>query len=161
VSVARQDSFLVTESRVAQVHVHVDQASRDDQPTRVNLFNFGFRTSNFGLGPDDFSISDVNIGNSIPLVCGIDHATVADDGRAHVRGANACSVLVAASCGDELLSDIAAMSDCCPDAKVRDRKMRSPALKMSAPPRRAIASVLTSRFLHTNIKQPCARRDRW
>jgi hypothetical protein len=52
-------------------------------------------------------------------------------------------VLVAASCGDELLSDFAAMSDFSVDVKVRDRKMRSPALRMSALPRRAIASVLT------------------
>ena len=77
----------------------------------------------------------------ISLVRGIDHATVSNDGRAHVREAHACSVLVAASCGDELLSDFAAISDCCPDVKVRDRKMRSPALRMSALPRRAIAGT--------------------
>jgi hypothetical protein len=125
------------------MHVHIDQARRDDQTTRVNLFNFGFRTSDFGFGRDDFSITDVEIGNSIPLVCRIDDPAVSNDGRVHVRGAHACSVLVAESCGDELLSDFAAMSGCCPDVKVRDRKMRSPALRMSALPRRAIAGVLT------------------
>ena len=40
------------------------------------------------------------------------------------------------------LSDFTAMSDCCADVKVRDRKMRSPALRMSALPRRAVASSL-------------------
>src|SRR4029077_19684734 len=128
-----------------QMHMHVNQPWRYGQSARVNLFNFGFRTSNFGFGRDDFSISNVEIGDFIPLVRGIDHPPVANDGRAHVRGAHACSVLVAAFCGDKLLSDFAAISDCCPDVKVRDRKMRSPALRMSALPRRAVASVLTSR----------------
>jgi len=41
------------------------------------------------------------------------------------------------------LSDFAAISDWCPDVKVRDRTMRSPALRMSALPRRVIAGVLT------------------
>ncbi|PYJ27930.1 MAG: hypothetical protein DME90_09055, partial [Verrucomicrobia bacterium] len=72
---------------------------------------FGFLISDFGFGGDDFSASDAKVSNFISLVCGIDHASVANDRRAHVWGAHACSVLVAASCGDELFSDFAAKAD--------------------------------------------------
>ena len=85
------------------------------RPSRVNLFNFGFQISDFGFGADDLSVGDVKIGDFISFVCGIDDPTVANDNRVHVWGAHACSVLVAAFCGDELLSDFAAISDCCPD----------------------------------------------
>jgi hypothetical protein len=64
--------------------MQVDQARRHDQPTRVNVFNFGFRIPYFGFGRDDFAISDVKIGNLVPLIRGIDHTPVANDDRAHV-----------------------------------------------------------------------------
>jgi len=65
-----------------------------------------------GFRRDDFSISDVQISDLVPFVCGIDDAAVPDDGGVHVRGAHACSVLVAAFCGDELFSDVTVMPDC-------------------------------------------------
>src|SRR5262249_24598660 len=117
--------------------------------------------SDFGFARNDFSVGDVNISDFITFIRGIEHATVANDCGVHVRGAHACSVLVAAFCGDELLSDFTAICDCSHDVQVRDRKMRSQALKMSALLRDAIATVLIPRSLRTGTKQPCARRDHW
>src|SRR5262245_65296948 len=131
----------MTEPRLAEMHMHIDQTGRDDQSASVDLFNFGFRTSNFGFGAKNFSAGDVEIADFIPLIGRVDHAAVANNRGAHVWGAHACSVLFAASCGDELLSDFAVMSDCCPDVRVRDRKMRSPALGMSALHNRTLARL--------------------
>lgn len=118
------------------MHVHVDQAGGDDQPMRVNFFNFGFRSLNFGFGRDDFFISDINVGKFIPFIRGIDHATVANDRGVHVRGAHACSVLVAAFCGGELLPhlfDAPVLLEPC--REVREGRMPSPARRMRALPR--------------------------
>src|SRR5262249_24786204 len=76
----RLDRFLVTESRLTQMHMQVDEARRDDQPTGVNFFNLGFRTSNFGFRAQDFSVGDVKISNFIPVIRRIDHTTVPNDG---------------------------------------------------------------------------------
>src|SRR5213082_1824647 len=58
------------------MHVHVDQARRDDQSLRVALSNFGF-------GGDDLSIADVDVADLIPLVCGVDYSSVANNHSAH------------------------------------------------------------------------------
>src|SRR5437763_15219530 len=65
------------------MHVHVDQARRDDQSLRVDLSNFGFRISDFGFGGDDLSIADVDVADLIPLICGVDYSSVANNHSAH------------------------------------------------------------------------------
>src|SRR5205085_6110173 len=65
------------------MHVHVDQARRDDQSLRVDLSNFGFRISDFGFGGDDLSIAEVDVADLIPLVCGVDYSSVANNHSAH------------------------------------------------------------------------------
>ena len=73
------------------MHVDVDQTWRDDQTSRVNLFNFRFPAaagellSDFGFRADDFSVNDVKIGNLVPFICRIDDAAAANDDRAHVE----------------------------------------------------------------------------
>ena len=101
-----------------------------------------------------------NIVNFISLIHRIVHVGCCRCGCAHAQGAHAFSVLVAAFCGDELLSDSVPTFDQCADAKVRDRKMRSPALRMSTLPGGAFTGLITSQFLRTNKQQPCARRER-
>jgi hypothetical protein len=55
---------------------------------------------------------------------------------------------------------LATISDCWADVKVRDRKMRSSALRMSALPRGAFTGLVTWQSLRTNEEQPCGLRDR-
>src|SRR6266403_2181570 len=87
----RFDRFLMAKSRLTQMHVDVDQTWRDDQTSRVNLFNFRFPAaagellSDFGFRADDFSVNDVKIGNLVPFICRIDEAAAANDDRAHVE----------------------------------------------------------------------------
>ena len=69
---ARLDRFLVTESRLAQVHMHVDQAGRNDQTFARRSLQFrisaaAITSADFGFRADDFSIGDVKIGDFIPL----------------------------------------------------------------------------------------------
>jgi hypothetical protein len=80
------------EPRLAQVYVHVDQTGGDDEIARINLVNFGLRTSDFGFRRDDLSVFDKKISNSIATVRWIDDTAVANDGRAHFWGAQAASL---------------------------------------------------------------------
>ena len=75
----------MTESGLAQMHMHVDQTGRNDQTFRVNLFNFGFWISDFGFRAGDFSIRDVKIGDFIPLICGIDNPAVPNNCGVHAE----------------------------------------------------------------------------
>src|SRR4029077_14800013 len=95
-SPARLDSFLVTESRLAQMHMNVNQPWRYGQSSRVNLFNFCLLTSET-CSICDSPVSNVEIGNFIPFIRGIDHAPVANNERTHVWGARASRVLASAS----------------------------------------------------------------
>src|SRR5262249_10453908 len=101
-----------------------------------------FGNPEFRFRRNDFSIGDVNISGFIPFIRGIDHATVANDGGVHIRGAHRCSVLVPSFCGDKLLSAIAALSDCCPAVRLRDCRMQPAALRMSVMPGFALTSFL-------------------
>ena len=65
--------------------MNVDQARGNDQVARVDLLDFGFRISNFGLIGDS-SIDNQEIRDFVALVCGIDNPAVANDDRAHRIG---------------------------------------------------------------------------
>src|SRR5215216_1196356 len=103
---------------------------------RINLFNLGFLAFDqcFLCYPP---VDDIKIGIFISLVCGIDDAAVANDGRAHVWVAHASRVLVSASRRNRLFPSIVTFCDAEFQEKSAIARTRSPARATRALPRLA------------------------
>src|SRR6478736_9085428 len=78
--------------------------------------------------------------------------------RALFWGAHACSVLVAAFCGDGLFRECDSICDNRQDKEVRDRRMRSPALRMSALPDVLSLRPITFSCSRPRLRTPHRRR---
>jgi len=72
-----RDRLFVLAARLAEVHVHVDQARRDPEPGRV-YFATRLRRR-IGRHADDLAAIDQYVCDRIQIACRIEHATSADD----------------------------------------------------------------------------------
>ena len=78
---AALDGFRVFEPGLAQMHVHVDEAGRDDQPGGVEHFGVGGRQVRADALDD--AVFDPDIGDGVVPGRRVDHAAVFNEQRRH------------------------------------------------------------------------------
>src|SRR5258708_39984476 len=78
---SRLDGLGVLEARLAQVHVHIDEAGRDDETGGVEHFRSG--GVKICAQCRDLSIVNGHVGNSVVLRRRVDHTAVLDDEPSH------------------------------------------------------------------------------
>ena len=74
---AAGDRFLLASARLAQMHMHVDEAGRDDSALSANDWHADRRGGDVG----NDAVFDQQVADFIPTGCGIDDAAAANEDR--------------------------------------------------------------------------------